>query len=597
MLIRLMGHCLRYCYRLGFSHQSLMLNLVFLSITSIYSSARSQNLPTVPIPDPITPKQPQILQPPLQPDEPLQISPSIPTSPTQIPDSFQTFTVKGFEFVGLTESVFSQDTLRKKLCAYKRKLTFTELLSAAAEITELYISKGYETSGAYIPEQTFKDGIVKIQIVEGSLQETRISRKYKTPKRLTDDYVRSRLDLATTKPLNVERLKSALQLLQLDPLIQSISAELSAGTTPGTNILRIQIHEANTFSSKILIDNSRNPSVGSLRRRLQAKQANVTGLGDQLNLSYDNTDGSNSIDANYTIPINPHNGTVSFAYSNTLSNIIEPPFEKLDIESSYRNYEITLRQPIFQSAEQKSNQELALGLTLTRRETDTSVLGVNFPISVGADAQGTTRISALRFFQEYQQSSLQEVLLARSQFSLGIGTFDATINEKAPDSRFFAWRGQLSWLRLLGTETDNPKTTPKFLFRSDVQLATTTLLPLEQMTLGGTFSIRGYRQDAVFRDNGIAISADLQIPIYNSNEGENILQLIPFIDIGTAWKTSQTNTANSTTLAGIGLGLQWEMGENFKARLDYGIPLFEINSTDRTLQEKGLYFSMEYNPF
>lgn len=33
---------------------------------------------------------------------------------------------------------------------------------------------------------------------------------------------------------------------------------------------------------------------------------------------------------------------------------------------------------------------------------------------------------------------LQEVFLARSQFSVGLGAFNATINSEAPDSRFFA---------------------------------------------------------------------------------------------------------------------------------------------------------------
>ncbi len=586
-------------YNMRFLWQLLVLNLGLLAANGIYLSARSQNIPPVQSSNFVTPnrEQPQKPEPLLPQEELLQILPSAPNLPEQNLDIAGIIKVKRFDFVGYTKQVFSQERLRQELKEFTNTdISFPQLLQAASKITALYIQEGYVTSGAYIPEQTLADGVVKIQIIEGSLQEIRIAREQRS-RRLNNNYVRSRLNLATGKPLNVRHLQEALQLLELDPLIKKISAELSAGTTPGTNLLKVQIEEADSFSSQIIADNSRNPSIGSFRRGLEIQQANLTGLGDSLNLAYNNTDGSNAIDASYTIPINPRNGTISFSYSNTFSNIIEPPFDDLNIESNYRNYELTLRQPIVQNANNKFTQELALGLTLTRRESDTSILGVNFPISVGADAQGNTRISALRFFQEYKQSSFKQVLIARSQFSLGLGAFDATINDKAPDSRFFAWRGQLLWLRLLGLETDNPRVTPKLLLRSNVQLASRAIVPLEQFTLGGIFSVRGYRQDAVFSDNGVFVSADLQLPIYNTDQGKNVLQLIPFVDIGTAWNSSGRNTPNPNTLAGVGLGLQWEMGERFKARLDYGIPLTDINSRDRTWQEKGLYFSMQYNPF
>ncbi|WP_338421896.1 ShlB/FhaC/HecB family hemolysin secretion/activation protein, partial [Nostoc flagelliforme] len=73
-------------------------------------------------------------------------------------------------------------------------------------------------------------------------------------------------------------------------------------------------------------------------------------------------------------------------------------------------------------------------------------------------------------------------------FSLGLGAFDATINQEAPDSRFFSWQGQAQWARLLARDT-------LMLLHLNTQLATTTLLPLEQFGAGGVDSVRGYRQD------------------------------------------------------------------------------------------------------
>lgn len=146
-----------------------------------------------------------------------------------------------------------------------------------------------------------------------------------------------------------------------------------------------------------------------------------------------------------------------------------------------------------------------------RTESETSLLDTPFPLSAGADDQGRTRISAVRFFQEWSQRSNTEVLFARSQFSLGIGALNATINKDAPDSRFFAWRGQTAWLRRLGDTT--------LVLRADLQLADRPLVPLEQFSLGGVATVRGYRQDALLSDNGFLASAELRIPILSGRSG------------------------------------------------------------------------------
>ena len=76
------------------------------------------------------------------------------------------------------------------------------------------------------------------------------------------------------------------------------------------------------------------------------------------------------------------------------------------------------------------------------------------------------------------------------------------------------------------------------------------------------------------------------------------MQVTPFVDFGYGWNNKeQPEIQDSNTLLGIGLGLLWQMGDNFSARIDYGIPLIDVDSSDRTLQEKGIYFSLRYSPF
>ncbi|MER3436126.1 MAG: hypothetical protein C4288_22870 [Leptolyngbya sp. ERB_1_1] len=268
------------------------------------------------------------------------------------------------------------------------------------------------------------------------------------------------------------------------------------------------------------------------------------------------------------------------------SRIIEEPFNILEIQARSRYYELTYRQPIIQRA----SSEFALGLTFSRQESETE-LGIDnigpFPISPGADEQARTRISALRFFQDWVQRSDRQVIAARSQFSFGLGVLDATIHDRAPDSRFFAWRGQAQWTQLLARDT-------LLLVRTDVQLADRALVPLEQFGIGGQETVRGYRQDALLTDNGVLFSTELRFLILRTAQNTGLLQLTPFIDVGTGWNCNGIRP-DPNTLVGAGIGLLWRQSD-FSARLDFGFPLVAIEGDKRSLQEKGIYFSVRYSP-
>ncbi len=550
------------------------------------------SIPSLPPPQDILPPPPPPITAPSLPQQlpsPQQLLQPTPTPTTpEVPNggNQNTITVQKFEFSGNT--AFSNEELAKVIETFtNHPITFAELLNARTAITQLYVDKGYVTSGAFIPPQSLTEGTIKIEIVEGELEDIQVN----GIRRLSSNYISSRLGLATKKPLNVPKLLEGLRLLQLNPLIENISAELSTGSGPGTSLLIVEVKEADSWSYQLFANNGRSPSVGSFRRGASLTQANLLGLGDGLTVSWTNTDGSNEIDGSYTLPINPRNGTLSISYTDTSSKVIEPPFNFLDIQSSSSNLDITLRQPIFQTP----TQEFVLGLTGSRRVSQTVFLedligeAVGFPAS-GADDEGRTRLSALRFFQEWTRRGAKEVFAVRSQFNIGLGAFNATVGDDIPDSRFFSWRGQTQWVRLLAPET-------LLLIRGDIQLADQDLLPTEQFGLGGQGSVRGYRQDVRLTDNGAFASAELRLPILRIPEWDGVLQVTPFLDLGTTWNSGDSADPDPRSLASVGLGLQWQQGDRFTARLDWGIPLISVDSTERTWQENGLYFSIIINPF
>ncbi|MGD1865730.1 MAG: ShlB/FhaC/HecB family hemolysin secretion/activation protein [Phormidesmis sp.] len=534
---------------------------------------------------------PEILLPPqLPPVDELLGEPDSPNTPGGITNGpEETFVLSGIELEGST--VFTTEDFAELFAQYtNRPITFDELLQLRSAVTQQYVDDGFITSGAFIPPQTLTGGVVTVQVIEGEIEEIEVV----GTQRLNPNYIRSRLGLAAQPPINADKLLAGLQRLQLDPLIGTVSADLQAGVRPGTSILRVEVTEADSFEVSVSFNNSRSPNIGSLSREIDLVEGNLFGIGDRINLTYTNTDGRNTLDAIYDIPLSPYNTRLRLQAGIGESRVIGEPFDLLEISSDTFQYGIGVNQPLIETP----TEELSLNLFLLHRENQTS-LGLTdigpFPLSPGSDRNGETRTTTLQFSQQWTKRSQQQVFAARSQFNLGLDILNASRSENAvdtpgtaPDSQFFSWRGQGQWVRLLGKDS-------LFFLRSDLQLASDSLLSSEQFAIGGQQTVRGYRQDAILRDNGALISAEARFPIARFGE-DSLVQITPFIDAGTAWNFDGSQSDNNV-LVGTGFGLLWEHNDNLSARLDWGIPLTDVDSTTNTLQDNGIYFSVRYNLF
>ena len=394
--------------------------------------------------------------------------------------------------------------------------------------------------------------------------------------------MRQRLERATQAPLNQRRLEEALQLLQLDPVIAQVNAQLAAGNAPGRNILQINVKEAPAFHAGLAIDNDQSPSIGSIQGTIFLEHDDLLGFGDRLNVEYGKTDGLDLYDLSYTIPFNPRNGTFNLRFNNNHSQIIEAPFEDLGIRSESKTFSIGLRQPLVRSPQ----SEFAFGLSLDLRRSQTFLLdNIPFSFSEGPN-NGESKVTVLRFSQDWVSRGATQVLAARSQFSLGINAFDATINDTGTDARFFAWLGQFQWVQQLS---------PRVLLVTQLaaQLTPDSLLPLEQFSLGGINTVRGYRENQLVSDNGILGSIELRFPLTYDPQ---IFQLAPFFAIGSGWN-NQRSKPDPQTIASVGLGVRWQISRALALRLDYGIPLINMVNQGDSLQDHGFSFSLRYQPF
>ncbi len=540
--------------------------------------------PTEPALPPLTPIEPETLpevqSPPLEVEpalsEPSTSGPEVAEGCLPLADSAEvSFEATTIEVIG---STVLQDEIAERVACYEgQSITLSDLFSLRSQITQLYIDNGYVTSGAFIPNNQLVDGVLQVQVIEGSLEELQINGL----RRLRTGYVRSRLNRATRPPLNRQNLQESLQLLQLDPNISQVNAELTAGRQPGQSLLILDLKEPKPLSLLASTDNLRSPSIGSAGLNVSTSYRNLLGIGDTISASYGLTQGLNLYDISIAFPLNAADGTLRVGYNNSGSRIVEDAFADVGIRSETDTISVGIRQPIKRTI----SQEFALGLNFDWRTSQSFILDdIPFSFSIGPE-DGRSQISALRFSQEWTKRDIRRVLAARSQFNLGLNIFGATDNDTGTDGQFFSWIGQFQWV-----EQVSPKLLS--LIKFNAQLTPDSLLPLERFSLGGISTVRGYAQNQLVADNALNASAELRIPLTRNT---NALQLTPFIDAGFGWNNITPNSSNRFLL-GTGIGLRWQATPNVFLRTDFGIPLIGIDNRGSSLQENGVYFSLTYQP-
>ena len=507
--------------------------------------------------------------------EPLQLpalpAPSTDTGLSKQPRVF----VEGFRLEGNT--VFTDEELSEVTAAYaQREITSSELQELRYKLTLFYVERGYINSGAIIPDQDVTGKIITLQIIEGELSAIAVTGE----QRLRPEYISERIALGAGPPLNIVTLGERLQILQQNPRIERLNATLEPGIRPGESILNVKVQETQPYQLWLDLGNNQSPSVGGESAGLRGFHRNVSGHGDTLELALLGGEGLGEWNAAYAIPINAHDTTLGLSWHRVDSEVVETPFDALDIESDETTVGLSLKQPFQRSV----NETFMLGLALDLRRSETFLLGDPFPFVPGTD-NGESRLTVLRFSQEWLRRGRSQVLAARSLLSTGIDAFDATVNGEPGDGKFVSWLGQVQWARRLA------KPDMQLILRLDAQAANGVLPSMEQFTVGGANTVRGYRENRIIADTGLVASVEARIPVYSSASGEFTLQAAPFIDYGYASNRSEISPEHDNIAsAGIGLLGNWKKRVDFS--LYYGHAFQQFNDEENNLQDNGFSLSL-----
>lgn len=506
--------------------------------------------------------------------------------------------VEGYRVVG--SSVFSPADFDRVTAAYRgRVISQTELIAARDAITRLYQLAGYITSSAVIPDQALgAGGIVVIEAVEAGLDDVRVSGHHS----FRASYFRSRLLAAGRAPLDAHRIEEVLQRLQQDPVIERINARLVPGEERGESVLELEVVGRTRFSAMVRGSNGYSPALGGEGAEIAGGVANLLGFGDTLVAEVNVAQGLQDYRGAYDVAIGRWDTRVGGFYRWGKSQIVTEPFASANLEGRFESYGLNAEHPLLRTR----SQTLLIGLVAERRESDNFIFGDRFDPSGPANPVA----AILRFPVTWTWRLPRDGIAVYSMLNVGLDVLGATKKFRdgycldsnvppaplgnCPDGEFVSWLGQVQWAHRLW----DGYWESRIVARLSVQLASDPLLAFEKFALGGIDTVRGYAQNRFVRDNGLASSFELWVPVWRSRRGRVAVEMAPFVDVGRAWDVAdQPAPQPGQTVASMGLGVRVMPWEWFFAEFFWGGRLVEVPRPANALQRDGIYFNLQLKAF
>jgi hemolysin activation/secretion protein len=462
-----------------------------------------------------------------------------------------------------------------------RPISSEDLAAARDRVTALYVERGYVTSGVVIPDQDMADGIVVLRAVEGTLADVEVrGTKWFEPR-----FFSSRLMRAAGTPVDLRALERKLQVLQRHSRIRRISAQLQPGERFGESRLVIDVDEAPPMDATFYAANDISPALGAYAGGVNTSFVNAIGWADAWTFNYHGGAGLQDFRGAMSIPVTPWDTLFILGYRYAKSEIVQADFTAINVIGESQTFTAALHQPVYR----RDGHELWLGLAFERRSSQSSIDDIVFCFEVPEEEDCKAVVTAFRPYGSYTWRGSNDVVAMRGLISIGVEALDSTVNDNPhlPQGQFLAFLGQMSWAHLFDTRWIDPTLVTRF----DMQFASSPLLSIERISIGGARTVRGYRENELVRDQGIVASAELRIPLLPASSQRQI-ELVPFVDYGRGWNAREPRLPRDLTSMGLGLRalpLRWLSAEFFWGYAFDHVPY----PTDDALQGNGINFRVQ----
>lgn len=447
--------------------------------------------------------------------------------------------------------ILSAEEIRQITATYEGKEhTINDLFEMVGKLNDLYRSKGFITAKALLPPQKVEAGVVRIRLVEGRVGDVLVEGNEHTK----ESFFLRNVSLKRGDLVRLDVLEKDLAYFNAVNDVK-IQATLKPGEQPGETNLVLKAVEPPNYELSILADNAGTETVGRERIGLKLADFSLFGYRDPLTLSGYVSEGTRTVFAGYSFPLNALGTRISAGYEFNRVDIQSGPFADLDVGGDSYSYNINLNHPlIFSSAftmnlfagyqYNNSTTDFA-GVTISRTEIDSVPLGFDF-----------------KLLDEYG------LWYCRNTFTPG--------SERSGENQnFFLYN--LDLVRTL-IHTSQVFT----IIRGRAQLSDHhPLASTEQFQVGGLSSVRGYPEGFLVGDEGYFLSAELKFPLpytdrvmFGSSLRESLKGSI-FVDHGAAfpYKGNGMSSSHEDFITGAGAGLSINFSRYLTGKIDLGFPL------------------------
>ncbi len=435
----------------------------------------------------ITQQQKALLQQAQQQREALRDNITLPPSPDAAPSTAESIchTIQRIELAGaesLSRSV-KQNLIHPYL---SHCLTLQDINGLVRKVSNAYIERGYVTSHANLKAQDLSSGTLFITVNEGKIEsisldgETPLSLKMAFPK-------------IVGKTLNLREIEQGMERLNRLPS-QQVTIDIQPSKQPGYSAVilkRTSTHLPVSASSGA--DNSGQKSTGTGQINANVNLDNPLHLADQWSLStsrnsdFRKSHQSRSLSANVTVPYGYWLFSYQYAWNDSFQSI--PTGSQT---YRYTGDSQTHRLAINRSVYRDGKQKLALDMGLTRRRTTNLLAGETLSIS-------SPTLSTINLGVNYSTVLAGSYITFNPVVNHGLQTLGATKDDPrfpdAPRSQFRKFSLSASYFMPV---------TDSIYYLSSIYGQTTpdNLYASERLSLGGQYSVRGFKEQYLTGNRG-----------------------------------------------------------------------------------------------
>ncbi|EIK63171.1 ShlB/FhaC/HecB family hemolysin secretion/activation protein [Pseudomonas lactis] len=474
-----------------------------------------------------------------------------PTSKTQVPEAPPTagqpllmdtkVTIRKLQIEGGTVYPLAE-TAKVYAPLIGRETNLAQLIEATRGITRRYQEDGYLLSYAFLPQQNFENGLVRVVLVEGYIKDYQQTGDIGSVSAYVDKLAQK---LLAERPLTRKTFERYTTLMSRIPGL-SVQAQVPPpGTTDGATHMQIQASRKPFTTSMSLVQKSR----GGTQALLSATSNSQTSMGEQLSVSGlfpPGEDKEHYYRVDYNQFINAEGTQLALAAERyradpNSSVQLDGGFE-LKPHQSIDRYSIGLSHPFIASP----TESLTLGTRLYAVDQTTRYKLVGFPLSFDIESN----LRALAFEGDWRKADAQRLRIISGGLYQGIDGLGAKarsdLGVAKPDLDFFR-------LRLSGVQSDKFFDNWQGVLSGALYWSDNTLPDSERVTFGGQNFGRGYPDDQGSGDKGWGVAYEVNYSFNRTGNWVKILQPYVVVDRAKSWFNDLPVKANDMSSAAVGL--------------------------------------------